>query len=305
MDREIKRAQLDQLRTKDEDWQKLDDDTLYNKRGELKELGKPGGGFKFGGSSVEAQALNGMMESGRLTPEQAQDIAAGKVITNPADGSMIFMSPQGLVGVPAGGGTAEILGAGASSPTTNAPSAEPSAGGAGLANTVPGARTLTPGKPGKLATEGERRNRALYSVVEPELKTVEDHFNSLTELKNQAWSKMPFSEYMTTPEYQKASNALQTIVRSYLYSVSGATATPDEVKGQTDILTPKPGEDEGSRANKLARIKTMVDAIRQSGGQWEPTPGDAPPTEAAPKASSKSIKDMSDEELEAIINGQP
>ena len=53
------------------------------------------GPFRFSGNSVEAQALNGLLDSGQLTPDQAQQIAAGKTITGP-NGEIIFMTPQGI-----------------------------------------------------------------------------------------------------------------------------------------------------------------------------------------------------------------
>lgn len=54
-----------------------------NKKEWLTPPGKQGegGAFRFGGNSVEAQSLNGLMDSGQLTPEQAQQLGAGKTIT--------------------------------------------------------------------------------------------------------------------------------------------------------------------------------------------------------------------------------
>jgi hypothetical protein len=243
------------------------------------------GGFQFGGNSVEAQALNGLINSGQLTPEEAQQLAAGKTVTDPETGAIIFLTPQGVFGRSAQGGEPQPIaadgGAGAAAPA--APSADVGAA------TRPGVLPITKGKPGKLATEGERRNRSLYSVVAPELQIVEENFDALADMWNQGASKLPMSDFATTPEYQMAANSLQTIVSSYLYSVSGATATPDEVKKQTAILTPKPGESEVSIASKKRRVRSMVDAIRQSGGQWSPEVGGgmesapAAPAEAAPR----------------------
>lgn len=60
----------------------------------------------FEGNSVEAQSLNGLVKSGALTREQALQLGAGKVVTNPADGSLMFMTPQGIFSKPANGGEA-------------------------------------------------------------------------------------------------------------------------------------------------------------------------------------------------------
>jgi hypothetical protein len=75
-------------------------------------------------------------------------------------------------------------------------------------------------------------------------------------------------------------NSLQTIVSSYLYSVSGATATPEEVRKQTDILTPRPGESKDSIENKKKRVRTMVNAVAQAGSlppMEEPAAAPPPP----------------------------
>jgi hypothetical protein len=226
------------------------------------------GGFQFGGNSVEAQALNGLINSGQLTPEEAQQLAAGKTVTDPETGAIIFLTPQGVFGRSAQGGepqpiTPDAGGAGAGVAPV-APTAD-----AGTA-TRPGVLPITNGKPGKLATEGERRNRSLYSVVAPELQIVEENFDALADMWNQGASKLPMSDFATTPEYQMAANSLQTIIASYLYSVSGATANPGEVEKQAAILTPRPGESAVSVASKKRRIREMVNAIRQSGGQWTP-----------------------------------
>lgn len=315
------------------DWDKLENGSLFNKKtGEVRSAQSAGGpaGFRFNGNSVEAQSLNGLIDSKAITPEQAQQLGAGKTITGP-NGEIIFMTPQGVFGSPAGGGTPQPLnapqasqgapidlfsdGGGAApadappvappAPVAAPPAATPPAGPEATPMTAPvppavqpvqapaapapavpaqrpGMIPLTQGKPDKPLTEAQQKNRSLYSVIKPELKTVEENFDALTDPKNQVFSKMPFSEFATTPEYQKAANSLQTIVSSYLYSVSGATATPDEVRKQTDILTPRPMEDKASVENKKQRIRTMVNAVAQSGG----LPGEEAPAAPRPRATN-------------------
>ncbi|WP_234710623.1 hypothetical protein [Sinorhizobium arboris] len=63
----------------------------------------PEGAFRFSGNSVEAQALNGLIDSRQLTPEQAQQLAARKTISGP-NGELIFLTPQGVFGAPSQGG---------------------------------------------------------------------------------------------------------------------------------------------------------------------------------------------------------
>jgi hypothetical protein len=238
-----------------------------------------GGEFRFEGTSVEAQALNGLMDSGALTADQAQQLAAGKTVTNPADGSIIFLTPRGIFSQPAGGGPAQPVGQPGAVPAAPADAAAlpPGAPVPAPAPVDPSARPgiipLTEGKPGKLATESETRNRALYTVAAPDLKIALDNFSALENVYSQAASRvLPWGldNMATSPQYQQARNAMRTIIATYLYSTSGATANPGEVENQISVLMPAPGEAPESVADKRARLKTMVDAIRQAGGNWKP-----------------------------------
>lgn len=57
---------------------------------------KPSGSGMFSGNSVEGQALNWMVQNGRLTQDQAADLATGKTITD-ANGSHFFFNGRELV----------------------------------------------------------------------------------------------------------------------------------------------------------------------------------------------------------------
>lgn len=121
-------------------------------------------------------------------------------------------------------------------------------------------------------TEATRRNQQLASVIAPELETLipsdgsPGTFDALANGWDQAKGMIPGNQMMgplsTSPDYQQAQNSLRTIVASYLYSVSGATANPGEVATQVDILTPKPGESPESVAAKKARVVQMVEAVK-------------------------------------------
>jgi len=287
--------------------------------------GQSGSGFRFGGNSVEAQALNGLIESGQITADQAQQLGAGKTITDPSTGAMMFLTPQGIFkqqgqqqapqapqqqsvdlfgensqqppqGVDLFGPNSTAPAATAPAPTTQ-PDPAPQATDSVSSNNA-GIIPLTGGKPQKLLSEAERKNQSLFSVIKPELKTVEDNFDALSDPKNQAYSRLPFSEFATTPEYQKAANSLQTIVSSYLYSVSGATATPEEVRKQTDILTPRPGESLESIAAKKRRVRTMVNAVAEAGSLpplvEPPPPSENPLPPTPPPAADSSSSQVDD-----------
>lgn len=244
-----------------------------------------GGGGLFEGNSVEAQSLNGLVQRGILTEQMAMEVGAGKVITNPADGSIMFMTPQGLAGAPAGGGQPQLIApnAGAPAPAPAPGEAAPSPGPSAAPATVPGARTLTDGKPGKLQTEAERRNQSLYHVAAPDMKRALDNFSSLENVWHQAASKtLPWGldNAATSPEFQRASNAMRNIIATYLYSTSGATANPGEVENNFNVLMPKPFEDPASVADKKARLQDMVEAIRLAGGESAARP---PRSDATPE----------------------
>ncbi|UFS83212.1 hypothetical protein LPB79_13240 [Rhizobium sp. T136] len=254
LEQDYKQAQLDALKAKTgkrANVTNLGDGWLYdNDKGEAfrpqDEVDRPGGGFRFGGNSVEAQALNGLIDSRQITADQAQQLGAGKTITDPSTGAMMFLTPQGIFKQQGQQQPApqqqsvDLFGENAQQPPQGVDLFGPSAAAAPSASApVPAAQRQTPtpgganngiipltaGKPSNQLTESERKNRSLYSVVKPELSVVETNFDALSDPKNQAYSRLPFSEFATTPEYQKAANSLQTIVSSYLYSVSGATAT--------------------------------------------------------------------------------
>lgn len=111
-------------------------------------------------------------------------------------------------------------------------------------------------------TEQTRRAKQLATVVNPQLRIALDNFDSMSEGGNQfANSLNQGSGVGTSPQYQQARNAVQTIAQSYLYSVSGAAAPAEEVKKLVDSVTPVPFESPQSVADKKARLQSMVEAI--------------------------------------------
>ncbi|TGT34983.1 phage tail tip lysozyme [Mesorhizobium sp. M8A.F.Ca.ET.165.01.1.1] len=290
------------------DWEKLDDNTLYNKRtGESKAIGGGGpnaGQFRFKGNSVEAQSLNGLMDTGDLTEEQAQQLGAGKTITGP-NGEMLFLTPQGVFGQAGKDAPAVPVAPRPAPPVAAAPQQAPAPQAtppaAAPVPAVPSAPAPTPAAPvspraespaqgqnagimpltgpkTKPPNEQQQRDNKLYSVVAPELAIVEKNFDALSNTRDQALSAIPHgsdygADYLKSTDYQRASNSLKTIIASYLYSVSGATAAPAEVENQASILTPKPGEAQASVDDKKARVRAMVEAIKNGGGTAAPPSG--------------------------------
>jgi hypothetical protein len=136
-------------------------------------------------------------------------------------------------------------------------------------------------------TEGQRRNQQLGSVVEPLVSTVVENWSELTNPTNQSIGfDTPIGApgyALTSPGYQKATNALKTIAQSYLYSVSGAAATDAETRKIVDSVTPKFGESVESANEKKALLARYVQAIIDAGGN---APG------AAPAAAGNGIDDL-------------
>ena len=135
-----------------------------------------------------------------------------------------------------------------------------------------GTYSFIPGGPADPATAGKtteatRRNQELAKVMVPEAVsllgdgTTMGTFDALSNGLNQAAGSNPLTWGMSSPEYQRAKNSIDTIVASYLYSVSGATATPGEVQRLADSVTPKPFESPASVADKKARLQTFVQTV--------------------------------------------
>ena len=131
---------------------------------------------------------------------------------------------------------------------------------------TPSGLTPIPGGPAdpksKPATADQDRNRQLYQVAKPELDTVLSTFDALADPAAQITSFVPGGNIVQSAEYQRAEASLRTIVASFLYSSSGATANPGEVITQVNVLMPKLGDKPQAIADKKARIANMVDSIR-------------------------------------------
>ncbi|WP_050596575.1 glycoside hydrolase family 24 protein [Mesorhizobium ciceri] len=267
-------------------WQKLDDNTLFDPTsGETKAINGATSGDIFDGKSVEGQSLNWLIKNGKLTPEQAAQVGAGKTITGP-NGEIIFMTPQGVFGQAAGGGPAQPVtpspvpqaSPAQSVPAPAAPITAPAAPGTVAPPAASPQQQQSQARPGmipltdpkslkKAPNEAQQRNQQLYTVVKPEVERIDQTFGAMSDPSNQLWSNLPVgADYATTQEYQQAANSLRTVVASYLYSVSGATATPGEVENLSATLIPRVGEKKPSIDDKLARIHTMVEAIKNNRG---------------------------------------
>ena len=108
----------------------------------------PGAGPElFTGNAVEAQALNHLIAAGRLTPQQAAEIAASKTITDPATGQIRVVTPEQIIAAaratPGGGVGTALTGEKPTKPDNVSPEVAARIGLANhfLANELPNLRT--------------------------------------------------------------------------------------------------------------------------------------------------------------------
>jgi len=229
---------------------------------------QPEGGL-FSGSGVNAEALNAMVESGRMTPEQAQNWALGRVVTTP-DGQMTFITPRDIGyagGVP--GGAPAPVGDVTSSPLV------PSTPGVPIGGTRP--------------PDGSERNAGgFYSRA----LTALDEMNQLNvggvSMADHLAGGVPLvGNYLVSPEYQAFRNAGEAFVAAVLRQESGAAITEAEMDRSFQLYFPQPGDSPETIAQKERlreqAVRTLYDgAGRAQAGLLPPDQFFAPPAVEAP-----------------------
>ena len=235
-------------------------------------MGAKSGGT-FAGTGLDAQDSNILLSGDPSSPEYAMAFSrqyeTPKMVTGTNEQGQMIVTPV-MPPVPPGirrptGGTVPAPGG---MPQQQVPGPSPATTATG--GPIVGAPIVTgTAKP----TEQQNRQRQLYEVVQPELSIVKENFPALSQLGNQAAAMatpQAVQGFLTTPEYQRAANAMRTIIATYLYSTSGATANPGEVENQVKVLMPMPGESPEAVADKLRRVETMVESIKTVGGPMPP-----------------------------------
>lgn len=113
----------------------------------------------------------------------------------------------------------------------------------------------------------ETKNAGLLTVAGPELDTALNNYDALTDTWAQSFDAVPVLGNLVASEgYQQARNSLNTIAQSYLYSTSGATASPEETNKLVDSVIPKIGDLPATLEDKKQRVRNMVQAIRDKSG---------------------------------------
>lgn len=300
LDMEVNRAQLDALRGKPtKTWQKLDDTTLFNpETGETQRVGAPAGNgqFRFDGKSVEAQALNGLMEAGQLTPDQAQQLGAGKTITGP-NGEIIFMTPQGVFGQSSNGAFSQMT------PQASTP------GGVDIFADVPAQAKPT----GVVQQSQAPQRQGMIPLTQPKVTVDESKAAGFADRMTEqerilsdvsgaptGWAGTfgnmvsdndyipdAFESSLMTGDFQRYDTARRNFINAQMRRESGAVIGKDEFANANKQYFPMPGDDEATLRDKAQARKTVIDAMRRDAGPTYKTRGGSPELDAARDAIAR------------------
>lgn len=294
----LRQQQREQAIADREDWQKLSDGRLYNKRtGEVKSVsggGIPGSDI-FSGTSVEGQALNYLIGVGKLTPEQAAQIGAGKTITGP-NGEIIFMTPQGIFAQPAGGGAAVPL-----AQPGQIPGQAPGQQQGGAPGDQSGLIQLTPGKPDKAQADAMTfADRMAGSET-----IIEKYGEAGLSLWDRGASEIPYiGNYMVSEDFQKLDQARRDFVNATLRRESGAVISDEEFDNANRQYFPQPGDTKEVLAQKKENRRLAIEGMqraagdlykRNKGGETD-NGGKSPPASTLPRPQTQ-------EEYDALPSG--
>ena len=200
----------------------------------------------FDGKSVQAQGLNYLIQTGELTKGQASQLAAGKTITDPSTGAVMFMTPQGLVSQPA--------------------NSDPNGTGA---NTLTG-----PKKP-----DNTEYATAIYADrMANSGKIIDSLAGAGTSLQDSMASGMPFGNYMISKDYQKFDQAQRDFVNAVLRRESGAVISDEEFDNARKQYLPQPGDTTEVLAQKRVNRQIAIDGMKRASGPGMPQSG-APATQ--------------------------
>ena len=241
----------------------------------------------FDGTSVEGQALNGMVASGKLTKDQALEWAASKGITGP-NGEALMVSPSSIGGGPS-----------AQAPTLpqTAPNAAPSpeivpvSPSTANPTATPNARTgviqLTPAKETQDSYQSSsfaKRMIAADQVLE-DPKAVEAGLSKTANTVDGI--PLGLGSFITSNDYQKYKQAKTEFITAVLRKESGAVISDGDFKYAEQQYFPQPGEGPEIIAQKAAARQRAIDGMAAEAG---------PNFKAPPAQSGKGT--------EVIVNGK-
>lgn len=246
--------------------------------------GQTGDAFRFGGNSVEAQALNGLIESKQLTPMQAQSLAAGKTITGP-NGEILFLTPQGVFKQPGGQAQAQT------SPEVDIFAGTPMAAGAQAAPQQQAPAPTNDAIPitSPKAPSNEQLNAASFADrMNSAGQKLDQYEGQGLNGTSQFLTRSPFVPSIigntivgkTNPEYQVFDQAKRDFINAQLRRESGAVIGQDEFDNADKQYFPQPGDSPEVIKQKREARKLAVESMGRSAG----------PTYKRPAAESDDIR---------------
>ncbi|MEI1249263.1 hypothetical protein [Rhizobium aouanii] len=273
------------------DWEKGENGALFNKKtGDIRSPQAQGGGFRFSGTSVEAQALNGLMESGQITPEQAQQLGAGKTISGP-NGEIIFLTPQGIFSKPANAPAQPVA------PNPQTPSAQP---GPDQPAEVPQPAPADNGniqitKPkvtldeNKAAGFADRMTNSAALVDKFGGAGLNNWSQGVTD---NSWIPDIIENQIVPEDFQKFAQARRDFINAQLRRESGAVISSEEFANANKQYFPMPGDTKEVLEQKKQNRETVLNAmVREAGPTYkrQQIDGDEGWTEISPGVRIRKV----------------
>jgi len=224
---------------------------------------------QFEGTSAEVQAMNRLVSSGKMTMDEAAEVMGGKVVTNPADGSMTFIPASSLVGR---GGTAAIGGPQTTAPQPGAPSVlSPGLVGGAVALTPPKSKDETPNE-----IQGKARGFAqrMYESG-PIIDRNEKAGLSATDRNVDQMLPEFVGRYLKSDEFKSLKQAEANFITALLRRESGASINDPEFIRDVAKYMPMPSDPdtvlEQKRQARQSAIQGMIAEAGTEGGKpWQP-----------------------------------
>jgi hypothetical protein len=144
-------------------------------------------------------------------------------------------------------------------------------------------------------TEADHKAVLLASQMVGQEKELMDGFDQLANVSSNIPSSVG-GDFFKTGKAQIAEDGMKNAVANWLYITSGATAPPQEVDRQFEMVRPSIFDKPERRVAKKARLQSIFDAMKSRANMQTP---------AVPESGSqKPIDQMTDQELQDILNGQ-
>ena len=196
-------------------------------------------GFRFEGKSVEAQALNGLMDAGTITPEQAQQLGAGKTITGP-NGEIIFMTPQGVFSKQGGNAPQPV----ASQPDGNIQITEPK------------------------VTIDEKKAMTFADRMTKSGSIIDGMGTRGSGMGDKLASKAPFGldVYATSDDFKKVDQAKRDFINAQLRRESGAVISNEEFDNANKQYFPQPNDPPEVVEQKRQNRQLVIDGMQRDSG---------------------------------------